>query len=200
MMTRRTIAWLGMAALTLACPGSEGEEAAVREAFEQVLRALDERDAGLLWALADPGTQAVFDGLASEINDALHRIDRCWPEGLREEARRAVGGQYLFRGGRGEDLFRALLDPAALRGPVDPEARRVLRVVVGRREATVVTGTHDTFRFTRDQDDRYRTDFLGRAFSKQPALSDLRKNLERVRRECTDASSSPQDPSGGTRP
>lgn len=187
---------LGVAAGTLACDGGAGREAAARQAFEGLIRALDERDAAALWSLADDETQALFEGLASEINDALLRIDRCWPEGLRADARKAVGGDYLYRGGRGEDLFRTLLDPAMLRGPQDPEARRVLRVVATRKEAVVVTGTHDTFRFTPDREGRWRTGLLGRAFSKQPALSDLRRNLETVRRDCAGEFPSSKPPPG----
>ncbi len=175
---------VGVAAGTLACEGAAGREAAARRAFEDLIRALDDRDAAALWSLADDETQALFEGLASEINDALVRIERCWPEGLRAGARKAVGGDYLSRGGRGEDLFRALLDPAMLKGPQDPEARRVLRVVATRKEAVVVTGTHDSFRFAPDREGRWRTGLLGQAFSKQPALSDLRRNLEAVRRDC----------------
>lgn len=200
MGTRWTICVVGVAVGgAFACQGSQGREEEARLAFEGWLRALDAKDAASLWALSDDETHALFEGLASEIHDALARIERCWPEDLRHEARKAVGGDYLFRGGRGEDLFRALLDPASLRGPADPEARRVLRVLVGRREATIVTGTHDTFRFTTDREGRLRTDLLGRSFSKQPALSDLRKNLEAVRGECADPSPSAQVPSGGTR-
>lgn len=188
---------VGVAAGTLACGGAAGREDAARRAFEGLIRALDERDAAALWSLADAETQALFEGLASDIGDALLRVDRCYPEHLRAEARKAVGGDYLFRGGRGEDLFRALLDPAMLRGPQDPEARRVLRVVATRKEAVIVTGTHDTYRFLPDPEGRYRTDLLGRAFSKQPALSDLRRNLEAVRRDCAGNSPSSLPPPGG---
>lgn len=199
MATRRTIWFVQVASWTLACHGQAGEEEGGRRAFEGLIRALDERDAASLWFLADDETHALFEGLASDINDALVRVERCWPEDRRDEARKAVGGDYLFRGGRGEDLFRALLDPSKIRGPVDPEARRVLRIEVGRREVAVVTGTHDVYRFSPDREGRYRTDVLGRAFSKQPALSDLRRNLEAVRRECADPSTGSRVPSGGTR-
>lgn len=188
MMTTRLFI-IGVA-LVLGCQGSARGEAAAQEAFDGLIRALDERDAAALWSLADDETRALFDGLALEINDALDRIERCYPEDLRPEARRAVGGGYLFRGGRGEDLFRALLDPARLRGPKDPESRRVLRVVLRSREAVVVTAAHDTFRFTRNREGRYQTDLLLRSLAKQAALSDLRKNLEAVRRDCLESSSS----------
>lgn len=195
MMTRRPILLVGVVAGMLACGGAAGKEDAVRSAFECLVRALDERDAAALWALADDETQALFEGLASDVNDALERIERCWPEDLRAEARKAVGGDYLYRGGRGEDLFRAVLDPALLKGPQDPEARRVLRVVASRREALVVTGTHDTFHFVPDREGRWRTDLLGKAFTKKSALSDLRRNLEAVRRDCPGEPLS--SPSGG---
>ncbi len=181
----------------LACDGPPRGEEAARSAFERLIRALDERDAATLWSLADDETHALFDGLASEINDALVRIEGCFPEELRGQARKAVGGEYLFRGGRGEDLFRALLDPNMLRAPKDPQARSVLRVAISRREAVVVTGTHDIFRFEQDREGQYRTDVFRKALTRQAALSDLRKNLEAVRRDCPEAPASP--PIGGHR-
>ncbi len=196
MTTHGTRVLVGATLGILACDGAAGREAAARQAFEGLIRALDERDAAALWSLADGETQALFEGLASEINDALVRIERCWPEGLRAEARKAVGGDYLYRGGRGEDLFRALLDPAMLKGPQDPEARRVLRVVTTRKEALIITGTHDTFRFASDQEGRWRTGLFGRVFSKQLALSDLRRNLEAVRRNCADEPPPSKSPPG----
>ena len=191
---RGTVGWTLVALAVAACADSEGREAEARAGFEALLRALDDKDAAALWAIADDETHALFDGLAAEMDDALARIDRCYPDGLKEQARRAVGGGYLFRGARGEDLFRALLDPAALQGPANPASRTVLRVTVESREVSVITATYDSVRFTRDRDGRYRTDLLMQAFLREPALSSLRKNLEEVRRVCP----GPAEHHGGT--
>lgn len=167
-----------------------------RLAFESLMKALDDKDPAALWALADDETHALFEALASDINDALSRIESCYPEELLQQARAAVGGKYLFREGRGEALFRALLDPAALQVPKDPNARTVLRVKLGRRSATVVTGTHDTFVFYLDKSGHYRTDLFRKAIARQEALAELKRNIETVKKECPAPKPEPSQTSG----
>lgn len=162
----------------------EGEEGLVRAAFEELVRALEDKNGNALWEIGDDETHAFFEGLARRINQAFETIEQCYPEELWPQAKEAVGGRYMVKGGRGKDLFLALLEPGALRAPKSEEARTVLRVGIRKKSATVVTATHETYSFLQDREGRWKTDMLLKSFNRKGSFKALEKNLDELERAC----------------
>ncbi|MBM4394965.1 MAG: hypothetical protein FJ087_04670 [Deltaproteobacteria bacterium] len=181
MPRRAFIAVLLPLAIAASCAREGPDEAAARAAFAEFLGALDRADAGALWALADSGTRKYFDDLVAEVKEAQALVDKHYPEADRGAAKRNLLGDLVSASTTGEMLFRALLDPARIAAPQDPDARAVDRVGAGPETVRVITASGDTIEFVREPDGTCRTGVLLRAAMDVPAVATLRQNLAAVK-------------------